>query len=78
MVLMPEVADAGEDHGHAALVGGGDDLGITNRATRLDCSGGTGFGGGNETVGEGEEGITADDAAPQRKTGLASLPDGNA
>jgi hypothetical protein len=39
MGSMPEVAEAGEDHGHA---GGGDDFLITNRATGLDASGGTG------------------------------------
>jgi hypothetical protein len=33
---VPEVAHAGEDHGHAVLVGGGDDLLVAHRAAGLD------------------------------------------
>ena len=35
---MPEVAHAGEDHGNAMFVGGGDDFIIAHRTARLnDC-----------------------------------------
>src|SRR5678816_999063 len=34
--LMSELTLAGEDHRHAALVGGGDHFGVANGTTRLD------------------------------------------
>jgi hypothetical protein len=37
--LMPEMADAGENHGHPAFVGGGDDFFIANRAAGLNGTG---------------------------------------
>src|SRR5580698_466223 len=39
MVLVAEMPDAGEDHGDAAFVGRGDDLGIADRAAGLDGGG---------------------------------------
>src|SRR5699024_3848772 len=36
LASMPEVADAGEDHGDAVLVGGGDDFAVAHRTARLD------------------------------------------
>src|ERR1039458_4235966 len=41
---MPEVAHAGEDHGHAQLIGGGDDFFVAHRAAGLDDGGGSGSG----------------------------------
>ena len=57
---MPEMPDAGEDHGDAARVGGGDDFVVAHRAARLDHGGGAGVGGGDQAVGEGEEGVGGD------------------
>ena len=59
--LMPEVAVTGEAHGHAAFIGGGDDIGIALAASWLDGGGGAGVGGGQQAVGEREERVTGDD-----------------
>ena len=75
---MPEVAVAGEDHGDITLVGGLDDFGVAHGSTGLDGGGGAGFGGGDEAVGEREEGVGTDDAALERKLGFPGLPDGDA
>ena len=66
---MPEVADAGEDHGEAGFVGGRDDLVVAHRAAGLDDGGGAGFGGGQQAVGEGEEGVGGDDRALGQRLG---------
>jgi len=47
---VPEVAGSGEDHGDTTLVRGGDDLGVTDGAARLDGRGGTRYGGGAEQL----------------------------
>ena len=60
---MQEVADAGKDHGQAEAVGGGDDVGIADRAARLNHSGGAGFGGFFDAVGEGKERVGSHDRA---------------
>ena len=54
---MPEMANAGEDHGHAKLVGGGDDLVVPNRTTGLDHSGCARRGHSLKAIREGEEGV---------------------
>jgi len=41
---VPEMTHAGEDHGHVALVGGGNCLVIADRAAWLDCGGCARFG----------------------------------
>jgi hypothetical protein len=41
---MPEVANAGEDHRHVALVCGEDDFCVANGATRLDYASRAGIG----------------------------------
>ena len=64
---MPEVAVASEDHRHAFVVRGLDDLGVAHGSTGLDRSGGASLGGGDESVGEWEKGVTANDAAFERK-----------
>lgn len=61
LLLMPEVAMTGEAHGHAAFIGGGDDIGIALAASWLDGGGGAGVGGGQQAVGERKEGVTGDD-----------------
>ena len=63
---VPEVAHAGEDHGQARLVGGGDHLVVAHRAAGLDHRGGAGLGRGQQAVGEGEEGVGGDDRSPAR------------
>jgi hypothetical protein len=74
---MPEVPLAGEDHGHAALVRGGDDLGVAHAAARLDRGGRARIRRGEQAVGEGEERIRSDHAAHEGELGLAGLPDGD-
>src|SRR4051812_7697041 len=74
---MAKVSSAGEDHGHAAFVGGGDDVGIADGAARLDGRCRAGFGGGNETIGEGEEGVAANYAAVEGEGGFGGFPNGD-
>ncbi len=75
---MTEMADAGEDHGNAAVVGGLDDFLIADGAAGLDGAGGAGLGGGDEAIGEWEKGVTGYDAAGEGKAGVLGLPDGDA
>jgi len=75
---MPEMPAAGEGHGHAALVGGGDDFGVALGAAGLDGGSRAGLGGGDETVGEREECIAANGAAAEVEFGFAGLPNGDA
>jgi len=42
--LMPEMADAGEDHGHVVLVGCCDHFFVPHRPARLDDGCNSGFG----------------------------------
>ena len=63
---MPEVADAGEDHGHAQPVSGVDDILISYRSAGLDDGRGAGLGYGLQAVGEGEEGVGGGDTALER------------
>ncbi len=51
-------------------VGGGDDLGVADRAAGLDDGGGAGFGDDLEAVGEGEEGVGGGDGAGEREDSL--------
>ena len=67
---MPEVADAGKDHGYAKLVGGGDDVLISYRAAGLNDRSGSGLGYGFKAVGKWEEGIRGGDAALERQDSL--------
>jgi hypothetical protein len=50
---MPEMPVAGEDHGHAGGVGGGDDFLVADGAAGLDAGGGSGVDGGLQAVGKG-------------------------
>src|SRR6185437_8290194 len=63
---VPEVAHAGEDHGDAGLVGGGDHFIVAQRAARLNDRGGAGGHGGFETIGKGKERIRCDDRTLRR------------
>ena len=65
---VPEVALAGEDHGDAVLVGGGDDLVVADAAPGLDHGPHAGRGDGVEPVPEREEGV-AGAATALRPTG---------
>ena len=70
---MPEVAHAGEDHGKALVVGGGDHFLVAHRAARLDDGGGAGFGGRKQPVGEREEGVRGDDRAARQRLARSPL-----
>ena len=54
---MSEMADVGEDHGHALFVCCGDYFVVADGAAWLDYCGGAGFAGFFYAVGEGEEGV---------------------
>src|SRR5581483_2126243 len=67
---MPEMADAGEDHGKAQPVGGFDDFLVADGASGLNDGGGAGFGDLFDAVGEWEEGVGSSDRAFERQHGL--------
>jgi hypothetical protein len=60
---MPEMADAGEHHRDAALVGRGDHLVVANAAARLDDRRGTVVGDDVEPVAKRKERVRRDDGA---------------
>ena len=64
---VPEVADAGEHHRDAALVGGGDHLVVAHAAARLDDGDRAVVGDDVEAVAEREERVRGDDRARQRQ-----------
>src|SRR5688500_2294111 len=70
---VPEVAHAGEHHGHAALVRRGDDLVVAHAAAGLDHRGGAGFRQRVEPVAEREEGVGGDRRAGERQLGAGGL-----
>ena len=61
--LVAEVAHAGEDHGDAVFVGGGDDFFVAHRAAGLDDGAYACRSGGVHPVAEGEEGVAGKHAA---------------
>ena len=64
---MPEVADAGEDHGQAQAIGGGDHVVVAHRPAGLNDSGGSGLGDGFEPIGKGKESVGGRDASLERQ-----------
>ena len=68
---VAEVAHAGEQHGQAGLVGRGDHLVVADRAAGLDDRGRAGLGGGEQAVGEGEEGVRGDRRSDRARLGPA-------
>ncbi len=73
---MPEMANAGEDHGQAEAVGGGDDILIFDGTTRLDDGGcAPACDDGFKAVGEGEEGVRGGDAVPARGSTAFMAPE---
>ena len=75
---MAEMAVAGEDHGDARGIGGGDDFFVTHGATGLDAGGDAGIDGGLQAVVEGEHGIGGDDGSVEIETGFFGFPHGDA
>ena len=67
---MPEVPHAGEHHGDAMLVGGGDDFVVAHGTARLDYRRDAGGGGVVEAVAEREEGVAGHHRAGHHETGL--------
>ena len=57
---MPEVAHPGEHHGEARRIGRRDHFLVADRAAGLDHHRCPGLGGGQQAIGEGEEGIGGD------------------
>src|ERR1017187_3592749 len=60
---MAEVADAGEDHGDAEAVGGGDDLIVAYGTAGLNEGGGAILDGFFDAIGKGKEGVGSDGGA---------------
>src|SRR6185312_13440824 len=58
---MPEMPHPREHHRNPRRIGGRDHLGVAERAPWLDHGGGAGLDGGEQAVGEGEEGVGGDD-----------------
>src|SRR5437588_443831 len=54
---MAEVPPPGEDHGHAEMVGGGDDIVVLGRPSRLHDGHGAGFGARLHAIGKREQGL---------------------
>ena len=75
---MPEVAHAGEDHGDAAFVGGGDDFGVADGAAGLDDAGCAGVGQHVQAVAEREEGVAGGCGAGQAQAGVLRFDAGDA
>src|ERR1700676_4290916 len=67
---VPEVADAGEEHGQSKTVGGADYFGVALRASGLDDGGGSGLGDFFDAVGKRKEGIGGGDCAVQQELSL--------
>ena len=75
---MPKVTCAGENHRHVAIVGGGDDFFIPDRAAGLNRARGASIGRGEKTVWEWEKSVARDRAALEGQTGLGGFPNRNA
>ena len=75
---VPEVADAGEDHRDAALVGRGDHFGVAHAAAGLDHGGGAVVGDDVEPVAKREESVGGDRRARERQAGVLRLDRGDA
>src|SRR5580698_5545211 len=67
---MAEVADAGEDHGHAEFVGGRDDVLVLDRSSGLNDGGSACRSNSFEAVGEREERVGCSDRSDERQNGL--------
>ncbi len=66
------MADAGEHHRDAALVGGGDHFVVAHAAARLDHGDGAVVGDDVEAVAKREERVGRDDRAGERQAGVAA------
>src|SRR5471032_1568726 len=69
-ISVAEVAEAGEGHGDAQAVGGGDDFWVFDGAARLDDGRCACFHYGFEAVGEGKKGVGGGYAAGQWEDGF--------
>ena len=69
---------AGEDHGHAGFVGGGNDFFVADRAARLDHAADAYLGGIVDTVAEREEGVGGHHRPFHLQPGMLGLDGGNA
>src|SRR5438874_13691640 len=70
---VPEVANAGQHHRDAALVGGGDDFVVAHAAAGLDHAGGAGIADDVEPIAKREEGVARDGRSLQREAGVLGL-----
>ena len=70
MVLVTEMADSGENHCHAELIGGRDDVLVFDTAARLDDGGCAGGSYSLKSIGKGEEGVGGGDASSEWENGF--------
>src|SRR2546430_7514123 len=76
--LVPEVAYAGEHHGHTMLIGGRDELRIALAAARLDHGADAVAGGHVEVVAKRQERVRGHDRTGQRELLIGGLHRGEA
>src|ERR1700730_19362616 len=68
--LVPEMANAGEEHGQPKTVGGGDHFRIALRAAGLNDGSGSGLGDLFHAIREWKESVRGSDRALQRELGF--------
>src|SRR6516165_9456814 len=76
-ILVPKVAYRSQNHGHPALVPGGDNLVVPYRAPWLNSGCGTRLSRRDQTVRKREESIATYRTPLQRKSGFPSFPCGD-
>jgi len=72
---MPKMTDAGKDHRHIALIGGGDYFFIAHRTARLNCTAGTGISRCKKPIRKWEKCITGEGAVLEGKARFLRFPD---
>ena len=71
---MQEMTVPSKDHRCIMLIRGFDDFFVANGSARLNGCGCTGFDSGNQSVGEGEKGVTGNNTAFQAESCLLGFP----
>src|SRR5213080_4900668 len=74
---VSKMTDSGENHRHLALIGSRNHFFIAHLSARLNSAGGTGIGGGNETMREWKKCIAGDSAAFEREPCFLRFPNRN-
>src|ERR1041385_3775296 len=75
---MAEVAGTCESHGQVSFIGGGNDFSVAHGSSGLNDCRSPRLCRSNESIGEGEEGITANNTSPEIESSFTGFPNGNA